>query len=245
LPSTEGQDDFKSLKLFDEDVANDIIEKTKKRGKVVTESEVAEMLQKVKERRIRPHSLPTTWLLSEKQLIELEEVLKQEKFAKLGLTIHSPLKDFIALHEKFSEDILRAAGFEKEALLAGNHHMKEGQATSLTAEALDGFVEFAEVLHLTDMLDALNSARSYKDKFPLLETLSILVKEADSDRIKNKGIAYLIIADEYESRKKEIIYPLTQEQRQWELEIQRYFKKYSGETLKWQEYLKPPLAKAA
>jgi hypothetical protein len=88
-------------------------------------------------------------------------------------------------HEFLGEKALKRQGLELEALVAGQHHNYSGSELKVyfTVRPLGLEVGVADLLHLTDVQEALLAERPYRKSLSPLQTLAIIVDEVKAKRV--------------------------------------------------------------
>jgi hypothetical protein len=135
------------------------------------------------------------------ELVPMVRVLSEEEQQQLeraGIDPHSTLKQLVDHHEGASVQVLEMLGFQKEALLAGQHHHvhqadDDRHAAQLTKIAADVegleyddphyrayFQQFSDLLHFTDVTQALGGRRGYQERMrPPEQVATIFIAEAE------------------------------------------------------------------
>lgn len=186
--------------------------------------DVETIRQRLEEKRIRAHDLPTDYLLDEKDMVQVRVLLA--KYPELALTEHSPLSHLIGIHEFVSERILREAGMEKAGVLAGSHHTKrEGQETDheIARESIRVLALLADILSASDIIQALESKRPYKEAYTLLKTLATFIDEARQRQI-SVPITHYIVLDHFERGQSMVPANQSGEEEMYKVKIDEFLK---------------------
>ncbi|MEZ4104206.1 MAG: HD domain-containing protein [Candidatus Paceibacterota bacterium] len=172
----------------DNDTLANIARKT---GESTKDKTKEELLQILKKHYIRPvYVVPVKYLLNEK-----ENIVAKNSY---HLNTDFSLMDIIETHEKHSGDILRQAGYEIEADLAGAHHNYHGRGSNhpKTLEALKLTIDSVELLRIADITHALGDSRSYnKTGFSKPKIWTIILEEVNAGKV-SEVMAYLWLEDE-------------------------------------------------
>lgn len=150
-----------------------------------------QVLSAIKERGFQAEELvPVKFGITEQQAEELEK--------QWNISSQSSLMDILNKHAEFSEHILERKGLSVEAEIVGQHHHKTSdEEYPVSLHSLQKNSVMADLLHLADVEQALESSRSYKDKFTPLQVINAFIDHVNQGKI-GKEIAYLWIKDEYE-----------------------------------------------
>ena len=139
-----------------------------------------------------------------KQIVPVSKVIKKEEAEELEkewpFSVDDSLMDIIDKHAEFSERILNEKGFPVVAKIAGqhHHHKKDEESYPVATSSLQISADIADILHIADVKQALESARPYKEKYFQIKILKILIEEhVYEEKIKSKEVAYFIIKDDY------------------------------------------------
>ncbi len=158
---------------------------------------------------LRPQSiLPIKFLLAEEDVEQMRDVLHQLQIKAHGtlrhLTIDDSLLTVLRTHEAYSERMLKSAGLSLEAILAGSHHsrtrqpqekIENGVSYKIALGTLQVTINIADLIHLSDVTEALLSERSYKGAMTPLATLAKLVEHAERGLV-DPFVTYLWVADD-------------------------------------------------
>lgn len=227
---------------LDEGDADTLANITRKTGESVKEKTKAEILQILKKYHLRPvRVVPVKYLLNEKENSTAKEAYR--------LNTDFSLMDIIETHEKHSGDILRQAGYEVEADLAGAHHNYHGHGSNhpKTLEALKLTVDSVELLRIADITHALGDSRSYnKAGFSKPKIWTAILEEVEAGKI-SEIMAYLWLEDEvkiFEQSEDKLKNLTIEDQANIELvkkELEKMYKNISAEG-EVEEYLFPKAA---
>ncbi len=144
-------------------------------------------------------------------LVPAREVLSEEGLTELkcfGFSGDETLMAIIMEHERVSGNILKAAGFPIEAELAAHHHNynREPLQYPTAIDALHISVDFADILHMADVTEAVSSlGRKYRKVFSMPKTMRTIVEHVEDGKI-SPFMAYLWLTDElrkYENKLRE------------------------------------------
>ena len=142
------------------------------------------------------------------ELVPISTILEEDQaniLERMGFNTNDSLKSIAAVHEQYSEEMLRKLGFVVEAFLAGNHHScrhkdpRLGEKpVSITALHINAAIVEAmiTILHISDIKHALSGAREYVSKQPMLDLMAAFIDDANEGRIPSKHCTAVCIADE-------------------------------------------------
>lgn len=147
---------------------------------------------------IRPQGLvPVRLLLASDD----ERLAASGELAQLGLSLDDSLLAIMQTHDKYSRSILSETGLPLEADLAGAHHRHEKDYSptrhSLTVGVEEVSVDLSDIIHLSDVTQAMRSRRHYKRPESSPAVLAELVSHANYDMV-DPFITYLWITDRLE-----------------------------------------------
>ncbi|MCK5061623.1 HD domain-containing protein [Candidatus Parcubacteria bacterium] len=138
-----------------------------------------------------------------KQIVPVSRAISKEDIEKLENERHisadDSLMDIIDKHAEISERILNEKGFPVAARIVGqHHHKKDEESYPVATTSLQISADIADILHIVDVKQALESARSYKEEYFQIKILKILIEEhVYEEKINSKEVAYLLIKDDY------------------------------------------------
>jgi hypothetical protein len=187
-----------------------------------------------------------TGMIQANQIVPIEKVLSKEEIEKIesaGFSSQESLMDHIKKHEPESERTLKLQGFPVVAAIAGQHHnyFHKEVLFPLATGSLHISNELATIVHLADVQKALESQRSYKQGFPLLKTLSVLVDETKREKTGlSKEMAYFWIKDGYSKISPEKSTYFDEEEMEYAKNIDQFLEETEkGDTIeKWLEKYK-------
>lgn len=148
------------------------------------------ILELLDQHHIRPvHVVPVRHILSPEKMIA---------FQQYNLDADLSIMDIIEPHEIESEKILKTAGLDTEAELAGSHHNYHGKGSShpLTLETFRLTVDMSELIRIADMTEALTATRSYKKGNSRLHANRIILESVLSNHYISEVMTYIWIEDE-------------------------------------------------
>lgn len=153
------------------------------------------LLQALHSVHIRPKALvPMRLLLSPGQ----EESVARG-LARHGLTLDDSLLTIMQIHDGYSRSILLEQGLQVESALAGAHHRHREEYSptpyKITIGTLQVSVDLADIIHLVDVTQAMESRRYYKYPGSNIKVLAVLVEHAMDDLV-DPLLTYLWVADE-------------------------------------------------
>jgi len=147
-----------------------------------------ELLEKLTESEMRSKDIvPIKKGLSDYELFCLEE--------QWHLSGDKSLMEILDQHAQFSEEILVEQGYKATGKLVGQHHHKNNHGIYLpTFKDLPNNSDLADILHLADAEQALQSKRHYKEAFSELDTILSLKEEAERGGV-GKAITFFWLRD--------------------------------------------------
>ena len=139
--------------------------------------------------------------LRAEELLSVREGLTEDEIRKLeqdwDISPDLSLMDIIDEHADISGNIFERKDFPIAAEIVRGHHHKTPDTSSIVSiDSLEISSDMADILHLADVKQALESVRSYKEGFTPLQTVSTLVEHAEQGRI-GKEITYFWVKDEF------------------------------------------------
>lgn len=158
-----------------------------------------ELLRELRAVHVRPQALVPV----RQMLAPGAEVSVATGLTHLNLTLNDSLLTIMRTHDRYSRTILTEEELPVEAALAGAHHRheKEYSPTShtITIGTLQVSVDLADIIHLSDVTQAMDSRRHYKESQSELIVLATLVEHA-SHGLVDPFLTYLWVADEMKNK---------------------------------------------